>query len=237
MGIIKRISTYLCITIITLLLTIINAKALNLKEYINIDCCKAMTEKTLYTATGRIDLYDKQMGLELKSVQRNGIYYITLSGTPTISNGKVHFTGMTKDNDTIEVNYEIDVVVGRNNINVTKTYNAVAGTSVGNVLVYESDKNLSSVNTTRNGLTLKTANIGGKYGLYLVGTPEGAGTVTFTGTTYDDGNSGSNNTYNVNYTVTINVTPKERTNINVTKSYNGTVGKSLGDILIQQRMV
>ena len=234
MGIMKRISSYLAVTIITLILSIVSVKAENLSKQYNIECCQAMNEQIVYEATGSVDLYRKEMGLELKSVQRNGKYYITLSGTPSIIDGNVYFSGMTKDNYTTEVNYNIIVHVARKKINVTNTYNGVAGTNLGNILVYQvsNTDTLNPVNLTQNGVTLKTANVNGKYGLYLMGTPEKAGTIHFTGVTYNS-NTTQNN-YDINYNITVNVAAKTREVIEVTKSYNGTVGKSIGDILVYQ---
>ena len=234
MGNIKRISSYLAVTIITLILSIVSVKALNLNKQYNIECCQAMNEQTIYEAAGKVDLYEKKMGLELKSVQRNGKYYITLSGTPTIIDGNVHFSGKTIDNYTTDVNYEIIVYVARKKISVTNNYNGVAGTNLGNILVYQVNNGdtLKAVNSTQNGVTLKTANVNGKYGLYLMGTPEKAGTIHFTGVTYNS-NSTANN-YDINYNITVTVAAKTRQVIEVTKSYNGTVGKSIGDILVYQ---
>ena len=229
MGIVRKISTSLCVFIIAFIISIVSVKALDLTKYYNIDCCKAMDEITLYEATGKIDLYDKLYGLELKSVQRNGKYYVVLSGTPTLSNGKIRFTGMTKDNDTIEVKYDINVTVGRETKVVKTTYDATAGTDLGNILVYQVGENIRSVNMTKNGVTLKNANVNGKYGLYLVGTPTQAGTIRFTGVTYNE-----KNTFDISYDVTINVKAKERQVIDVTKSYNGKIGKNIGDILVYQ---
>ena len=120
MGIMKKISSYLAVTIITLILSIVSVKALDLNKQYNIECCKAMNEQVIYETTGSLDLYRKEKGLELKSVQRNGKNYIILSGTPEIIDGNVYFSGMTKDNYTTEVNYNIIVHVARKKINVTK---------------------------------------------------------------------------------------------------------------------
>ena len=229
MGIIKRINIFLGVSLTIFLLSIISVRALDINKQYKINCCKEMDEITLYEATGKLDLNEKNMGLVLKSVERNGKYYMILSGTPTISNGNINFTGMTKDNDNVEVNYKIVITVGRETKNVTKTYDVIAGNDFGNTLVYKVDENLNNVNMTKNNVTLKTANINGTYGLYLVGTPKEAGTIHFSGTTYN-----SKNTYDVAYDVTVNVKAKERETIEVTKSYNGTVGKSIGDILIYQ---
>jgi type IV pilus assembly protein PilA len=153
---------------------------------------------------------------------------------PSIIDGNVYFSGMTKDNYSTEVNYNIVVHVARKKINVTNTYNGIAGTNLGNVLVYQVSNNdtLNSVNLTQNGVTLKTANVNGKYGLYLMGTPEKAGTIHFTGVTYNSNKTENN--YDINYNITVNVAAKTRQVIEVTKSYNGTVGKSIGDILVYQ---
>ena len=234
MGIMKKISSYLAVTIITLILSIVSVKALDLNKQYNIECCKAMNEQVIYETTGSLDLYRKEKGLELKSVQRNGKNYIILSGTPEIIDGNVYFSGMTKDNYTTEVNYNIIVHVARKKISVTNTYNGVAGTDLNNILVYQvsNTDTLNPVNSTQNGVTLKTANVNGKYGLYLMGTPEKAGTMHFTGVTYNS-NSTQNN-YDINYNITVTIAAKTREVIEVTKSYNGTVGKSIGDILVYQ---
>ena len=54
-----------------------------------------MNEQVIYETTGSLDLYRKEKGLELKSVQRNGKNYIILSGTPEIIDGNVYIQKIT----------------------------------------------------------------------------------------------------------------------------------------------
>ena len=233
MGIMKRIGSYILISILTFILTI-SVKALDLKnKFYNVEYNKDINPILIYEANGHLDLYDKnaEYNVTLEAKNNNGRYGIYISGKPLKSDGQVHFTGKVKDSYEIEINYDIVVNISRNLIKVTKTYNGVAGTNLGNILVYQVDNSdtLKPVNSSRNGITLKTANVNSKYGLYLMGTPENGGSVHFTGTVINE-----KNTYTIEYDITVNVANKTRQVVDVTKSYNGTVGKSIGDILVYQ---
>ena len=119
----------------------------------------------------------------------------------------------------------IMVVYAKQTKTIKESYNVIVGQALGNVLVYQSTGKLSPTNQTREGITLKNDTINGKYGLYLSGIPTKPGTITFSGLIDD------NNTYDVTYTVTINVDTQTKT---IDKTYNTTVDKDLGKILVYE---
>ncbi len=162
-------------------------------------------------------------GLTLKVATENEKYGLYLSGKPQ-DMGDVSFQGSFDDNEKYHVSFTVNVSISRSTKQITKEISATVGTEISDEFIYDSAGQLEPVvNHSEKGLSLRSTSMNGRYGLHLTGTPTEAGTVTFTGTTVDNG------TYDISYSITITISNQKN---EIIKKYNTTVGKKVKDTTI-----
>ncbi len=184
-----------------------NEKKVVVQVY-DINISDQIDDKLVYDSLGTItpSINDEKNGLTLYSGDYGGTYGIHLKGKAT-QGGTITFSGATVDNgnggDRYDISYNVSVNVDKPSIELKQNFEASVGKRIKSTLVYESATTLSEINTTKNGITLKTNKTdNGKAGIYLSGKPTRSGTVTLTGTVDEGGNT------DINYIITIEVAAK-----------------------------
>jgi hypothetical protein len=140
-------------------------------------------------------------GLTLYSGTYNNVYGLHLKGTPTAS-GTISFSGTAEDGNKYTISYSVSVNVTKPVKEITKSYDATVGKRFNSTLVYESTGKLKKVDTTKNGITFRSSNVDGKWGLYIGGKATQSGEISFTGTVDEDGKT------DIKYNITVTVAPR-----------------------------
>lgn len=228
---IQKIKLFLLATILTTTYLVVPTHALEPK-----DLTKSYTA-ILGTDLGKVLVYEPEgvitnftsrptsptNGISLKVATENDKYGLYLSGKP-LDMGDILFQGSFDDNEKYHVSFSVTVNIGKATKQITKNLTATVGTEISDEFIYDSAGQLEPVvNKSEKGLSLRSTSMNGRYGLHLTGTPTEAGTVTFSGTTVDNG------TYDISYSITITISNQKN---DITKKYNATVNKKIKDTVV-----
>ena len=229
--ILTKISQYLLIAIVALAtpLTQVYAKeSRSLKKTFEATAGTRMDDTLIYEAQGALGNFSKTInGITLKACTLSNKYGLCLGGTP-LGSGPVTFAGNLDDGDNINLAYDITINVDREKKTIVQVYDINISDQVDDKLVYDSLGTITpSVNDEKNGLTLYSGDYKGTYGIHLKGKATQGGTITFSGSTTDNGGEG----YNISYNVSVNV---DKPSTELKQNFEATVGKRIKSTLIYE---
>lgn len=229
--ILTKISQYLLIAIITLatpLAQVYAKESRSLKKTFEATAGTRMDDTLIYEAQGALGNFSKTInGITLKACALSNKYGLCLGGTP-LGSGPVTFAGNLDDGDNINLAYDITINVDKEKKTIVQVYNINISDQVDDKLVYDSLGTITpSVNDEKNGLTLYSGEYNGAYGIHLKGKATQGGTITFSGSTTDNGGEG----YNISYNVSVNV---DKPSTELKQNFEATVGKRIKSTLIYE---